>query len=151
MITFQKEFFLTLMPELPPLFLAHYEEVALDKEHMVLQPAWKQYINLETAGVLHILTVRRDGRLIGYHFNLCYPHLHYADVLCSFSDMFFLRPEYRKGWLGVKMFIENEKMLKTLGVKKMFVMTKVHIDVRKIMKRLNYTFIERIFSKWIGE
>lgn len=150
-ITFQKEWFLTLMPELPTLFLEHYEEIALDKEHMVLNPGWKQYVNLETAGVLHILTARDEGKLIGYHFNLCYPHLHYSDVLCSFSDMFFMLPLYRKGYTGVNMFIANEKMLKELGVKKMFVMTKVHKDMRPVMKRLKYKFIERIFSKWIGD
>ena len=150
-ITYQKEFFYYIMPELPALFMAHYDEVALDKEHMALSPAWKQYINLETAGVLHILTVRAGGELVGYFFNLVYPHLHYSDVLCSFSDMFFMRPQYRKGWRGVKLFIENEKMLKALGVKKLFIMTKIHIDVIKIIERLRYKTIEYVHSGWIGD
>lgn len=135
------------MPELPALFQEHYDEVALDKENMKLNPAWGRYIELELSGILHILTVRKDGGLIGYHFNLVYPHLHYADVLCSFSDMFFLRRDCRRGFAGVKLFLENEKMLRALGVRKCFVMTKVHVDVRKIMKRLKYKFIERIFAK----
>lgn len=148
-ITFQKEWFYSLMTELPALFFAHYDEIALDKGRMELSPAWKQYINLETSGVLHILTARADGKLVGYHFNLVYPHLHYSQVLCSFSDMFFLAPQFRRGWTGVKMFTENEKMLRELGVQKMFVMTKDHKDVTAVMKRLKYKFIERIFSKWL--
>ena len=138
------------MHEFPPVFLAHYDEIALDKERMPLHPAWKQYVNLEYAGVLHVLTARDAGRLVGYHFSLVYPHLHYADVLCSFSDMFYLEKGYRAGgWGYIKFFLANEDMLRTLGVKKMFVMTKIHKSMVAVMKRLKYTAIEYINSKWL--
>ena len=65
--------------------------------------------------------------------------------------MFFMVESYRKGWAGIKLFTENEKMLKQLGVKKLFVMTKIHRDVTKIMQRLKYQAIEYIHSKWIGD
>jgi len=148
-VTFQREWFLHLMPEFPPLFLEHYEEIALDQDKMELSPAWMQYVNLESSGVLHVLTMRVDGKLAGYFFNLCYPHLHYNKVLCSFSDMFFISKKYRSAWRYVRMYIENEKMLKGLKVQKIFVMTKEHKDFTPVMKRLKYKFIERIFSKWI--
>lgn len=148
-LDFNKESFFAIMGELPPIFLEHYKEIALDQGRMPLQPAWQRYIELEQSDILHILTVRHKGRLVGYHFNFVYPHMHYASTLCSFSDMFFILPQYRQGFNGIKFFIENEKMLKVIGVKKMFVMTKVHKEVQPVMKRLKYKFIERIFSKWI--
>lgn len=138
------------MPEFPPLFCAHYDEIALDKDRMELSPAWKQYVNLEYSGVLHILTVRDSGKLVGYHFNLVYPHLHYSAVLCSFSDMFYLAKPYRKGgWGYIKFFAANEEMLRSMGVKKLFVMTKLHKSMLAVMKRLKYVPIEYIFSKWL--
>lgn len=150
-ITYQREWFIKIMPELPALFLKHYDEIALDKNKMELDPAWIQYVNLESAGVLHVLTMRVDGVLAGYYFNLVYPHLHYSKILCSFGDMFFIDKKYRTPWRYVKLFVENEKFLRSIGTKKVFVMTKVHRDFRPVMKRLKYRFIERIFSKWIGD
>lgn len=149
-ITFQKELFLEVMPEFPELFMAHYDEIALDKAQMPLNPAWKQYVNLESAGVLHVLTMRADGKLVGYFFNLAYPHLHYSDILCSFSDMFYIARGYRRGgWGYIKMLLANEAMLRDIGVQKIFVMTKIHKSMVAVMKRLKYTAIEYINSKWL--
>ncbi len=151
-ITYQREWFIHVMKELPPLFLAHYDEIALDKKHMQLNPHWEQFVNLEANKILHVLTARTaENKLVGYSFNLVYPHLHYCNVLCSFTDMFFLDKSVRSGWEYLRMYRANEKLLRGLGVKKIFVMTKAHKDFRPVMKRLKYKFIERIFSKWIGD
>jgi hypothetical protein len=150
MITYQREFFVAIMHELPLLFLEHYEDVALDKERMELDPAWGEYLKLEQQGLLFIFTVRHNKELIGYHFNVVHPHLHYKSVLCSFSDMFFLKKDYRKGFTGFTFFRKNEIMLRGLGVKKIFVMSKVHRDMTVLLKKLKYTLIEYIHSKWIG-
>ena len=65
MITYQKERFIEIMKELPPLFVQHYDEIALDKEHMLLEPAWQAYVNLDMQGALIITTARNNGILIG--------------------------------------------------------------------------------------
>jgi len=149
-ITYQKEAFITIMAELPPLVLEHYKEVSIGENGDDVQVDWKRYVSLEMAGALHILTVRAGGKLVGYHFNMVYPHLRHSDRLCSWSDVFFVLSEYRRGTVGLKLFTENEKMLAKMGVKKVFTATKMHINLQKLMKRLKYKAIETVFTKWIG-
>lgn len=135
------------MPELPTLFTEHWKEVALDKDIIELDPDWQGYVLLEVRGILHIITARANGKLIGYYFALVMPNLHYKAVKMSWSDIFFILPEYRRGLTGLKLFTETEKMLKSLGVRKSYVMTKVHLPITIIMKRMAYRFIERIYAK----
>ena len=150
MITFQKELFKDIMHELPPLFAMHYDEVALDKHAIQLNPAWSQYLAMDSNGVLNIVTVRNGLELIGYYFAIVWPHLHYAQSLTAHSDMFWVKPDYRKelnGFIYVELFRHVEKMLKGMGVQKHYVMTKVHKDASILMKRLGYKFIEKIFTR----
>lgn len=146
-ITFQKELFGKIMPELPELFYRHWEEVALDKEAIKLKPDWPTYLQMELLNILHMMTVRAEGKLVGYYIALVRPHLHYAESLTAWSDIFYLLPEYRRGLTGYQLFAETEDMLKKLGVQKSYVMTKAHLPITIIMKRRGYRFIERIYTK----
>lgn len=146
-VTFQKEPFANLIEELPELWRRHWDEVALDKEAVPLAPAWGEYMELARLGMLHIMTARANGKLIGYYFALVRPHLHYRHTLHGWSDIFIILPEYRKGLTGYKLFRETEKMLRELGVQKNYVMTKVHFPLKLLMRRLGYRFIERTYSK----
>lgn len=146
-ITYQKEWFSKIMPELPEIFLEHWKEVGLDRDKVPLDPDWNRYVFMEAQGFLHVTTARDDGRLIGYYVAIIMPHLHYKTSLTAFSDIFYLRPEYRFGLTGYRLFTETEKYLKLLHVQKSYVMTKAHLPINIIMKRLKYKLIERIFTK----
>ncbi len=135
------------MPELPELFLAHYEEIALDKDVIKLDPDWNKYLQLELMGILHIMSVRDAARLIGYHISVVSPHLHYKSTITALSDIFYLLPEYRQGWTGYKLFEETEKMLKALGVVRFYNVTKVHLPINIIMKRRGYRLVDKVYTK----
>lgn len=145
-VTYQKELFLAIMPELPELFQQEYEEAVEDKERHKLNPAWKRYVELELAGVLHVLTARADARLVGYFINMLFPHLHFSDLLCASSDTFYILPEHR-GHVGLKLFRENELMLKKLNVRKVIIIAEQPLE--QIMKRLKYKASGGIFFKWL--
>lgn len=147
MITFKKESFTQLMEELPPLFHEHWLEVARDKKAIPLDMDWKRYIEMDAMGQLHTMTVREDGILVGYFVAIVWTHLHYKTSLTAWSDIFYLHPAYRSGWTGYKLFVHVEAMLKTLGVQKSYVMTKAHLPINIIMKRLKYRLVERVFTK----
>lgn len=149
MITYQKQLFIQIMDELPPLILQHYDEVQVEEKGEPCEVDWQRYINLELAKSLHILTVREDGKLVGYFFNMVFPHLRHAKRLCSWSDVFFIHPAHRRGLVGARLFIENDKMLKSLGVQKNFISFKVHIDLRKLLKRLKYKLTEYVMCRWL--
>lgn len=151
-ITYQKELFGKIMPELPEIFYAHWQEIALEQKVIKLEPDWNRYVALEINKILHVMTVRDDGILVGYYFGLVMPHLHYKSSLTAWSDLFFVLPSYRaagNGMVGVgyQLFKEVEKMLKNLGVQRHYVMTKKHLPLNMLMKRLRYKLVEKIYTR----
>jgi hypothetical protein len=150
MIQYQQERFVDLMPELPEIFYKHWNDIALDKDVIPLDPAWDEYMRLEALGMLHIVTARDAGRLVGYVFSLVQPHLHYKKSLTAWTDLMYLRREYTKGF-GIFRYAglirHSEKMLRDLGVQKRYLMTKVYHDLTPLFARLGYRFIEKISAK----
>ena len=147
-ITFQKEMFLKLMPELPEFFLIHDSEVE-ESDNTPIDVDWQRYLGMEANGLLHIMAARDGKKLIGYYIAMVVPHLHRKHRLCAYSDMFFLLPEYRNGWTGYKLFTETEKMFKSLGVRKSYLVTKVKMPITIMIKRLKYVLIERVHIKML--
>lgn len=156
---FQWELFSAIVRELPPLFKAHYNEIALNKD-IPLEPDFDRYLACETARILHILTARRtdNGRLVGYVFGMIGPHLHYASSTWCLVDMYWLAPEFRKGWSGVRMFKAFEAGAVQLGAKVIMVTEKTHFagthphgrNTGALFDYLRYDVVETVHSKRIG-
>ena len=147
MITFQKESWLKLTPELPAIFHEHWLEIGLHHKQIPLEPDWERYAKMDLEGVSHMMTVRDDGILVGYYHAIVMPHLHYKSSLTAWSDLIYLHPLYRRGLTGYKLLRQAEKMLKGLGVQRSYVMTKAHLPINILMKRLKYRLVERTFTK----
>ena len=123
----------------------------MNKDRIKLSPDYGLYEHMQREGQLHIVTVRKDGEIIGYHISIVKPHLHYKESLSGFTDVFFVHPEHRRGRVGLRMFEEVEKTLKARGVEKLFGATKLHLDIGKLYERLGWVETERLFTKFIGE
>jgi len=150
MIEYKEETFDQVIDEIKPLLEDHWEEIALNKEVIKLNPNYEMYEKLCHAGVMRIVTARDDGKLIGYCICIIAYNLHYKDSLTATNDIFFISKDYRKGSTGVKLFIKNEEILKSYGVQRLIMNTKVHQDVGAIFERLGYKQTERVFGKLIG-
>lgn len=144
---FAWERFSDIAREFPPLFERHWREIALNQDKIKLDPLWDTYFKLDLAGVLRVLTVRSKGALIGYHFVLVLPHLHYAGTLVGETDMFWLDPAYRGGLTGYRLLRMVRDDLKAEGVKWHKMAIKRHKPLTALMKRLGYTPIETVYSK----
>jgi len=147
---FAWERFSAIIHELRPLFREHWREIALNRDVVSLDPDWERYLALEHAGLLHILTVRVSGALVGYVFVCVGPHLHYASTAWAVVDMFWLNPVYRFGWTGVRMMRDLEKGVRNLGAKVLHISHKLHVKdgrVSSIFRRLGYRPIEEIWAK----
>lgn len=143
-LSYQRERFAQIIHELPPLFSAHWIELGSEE---ALEPDWARFAGMDASGVLHCITCRDAGKLVGYFFALVTQSLHYASVTTAYSDGFFLLPEYRKGMNGVKLLRFSEKYLADLGVKKLYLATRVGHDLSTILARLEYTPFEELHSK----
>lgn len=151
MISYQEERYEEIVDELVELYPLHYEEVGMDKEHIPLDPDLGQYQYLQDLEILHIMTVRDSGKLVGYHKSFVCPHIHFKSTLVAYTDLYFLLPEYRKGFIGVNLFRILEDKLKAKGVKKIYSMTKVKKDNSPLFDRLGYTLAEYAYTKYIGD
>lgn len=148
-ITYQQEFLDTVEKDIKPLIQDHWEEIALNKSAIKLNPDWDAYHNLEDNGILKVFTARFDGELIGYFVVLIRNHIHYKDHVFAANDVLFLKQEYRKGLTGAKLMKFAEKCLKEDGVSVLVVNTKRHKPFDKLLEWLGYSHVENVYSKYL--
>lgn len=146
---YQTEPWRSFKGEARELFVRHWREVALNHADVPLDIDHARYDALADVGGLHVLTVRRDGLLIGYHVAIVSGHLHYASTLHGITDVYWIAPECRHGITAMRLFQAVERELKKLGVRKLFTATKLHMDQGPLFERLGYKPVERLYAKLI--
>ena len=151
LFTIQQEPYDTCRAEIDACLHDHWRELALDQGQVPLDKDEAAYARLAAEGQLHVVTARRDGVLVGYHASVVRPHLHYAGTLHAFVDVYWLRPDCRRGLLGLRLLREAERSLKARGVKKLMSGTKMHLDLSRLYHRLGWRETERLFTKYIGD
>lgn len=147
MITYQVEPWGIVKGEMEVLWPAHWEEIAINRDSIKLAVDHDSYAALEREGALHVVTAREAGRIVGYHISIVKTHLHYKNDLHGFTDVYYIEPAHRQGWVGVKLFKYVEKTLKARGVKKLFTGTKLHLDMSRLFERMGWQETERLFTK----
>ena len=150
-ISYAIETYQTVQEEMRTLVGEHWEEIAVNKDKIKLNPDWESYEHLSDEGYLGIYTARSNGALVGYFIVVATPNIHYKDHIFGVNDVLFLQKKYRKGLTGVKLIKFAEKDLKEKGVSVLVINTKVHTPFDKILERMKYSLIERVYSKYIGE
>ena len=131
-----------------PIWPEHWKELALDRDKIALGCDEAKYQQGEAMGCLHIVTARSDGKLVGYHYGMLMHHLHYMDAgLMCYTDVYFLKPEYRKGISGIRFLLAVMKSLKDLGVVKLYISTKVHQNNGKLFQYLGMTCSDHVWTK----
>ena len=151
MITIQCETYLDAIAELRPMFEKHWEEVAINKDKIKLNPDYKQYETLQELGTLALFTARDDGKLVGYSVFFMVPHLHYSDHRFAMNDIIFLMPEYRATMLGAQLVQFAEDELKSVGIDYISYHFKTHLPYGKGLEFMGYEHSENLFGKYIGK
>jgi hypothetical protein len=144
-IKLQQERLTDIIEEMLPLISVHWEEVT--GSGPPLDPAWDTFRELDGKDMVRTLTVRSNGALIGYIVFILCPALHYKTLLLAHDDAFFLHPDHRKGTLGIRIFVEAEKMLKAAGVGRIMYHEKHKRPMGKILDYLGYSARETIWFK----
>ena len=145
-LRYQVESYSACLGELKAIYPQHWQEIALNKDQIELDPDYELYAKLDELGAVHLVTAR-DGRfLVGYHISFIRPHLHYRRSLTAFTDIFYLLPEYRRGLNGynlLKFFVDS---VREIGVERIYMMTKLAIDLTPILDRLGFSEIEHLHT-----
>lgn len=151
MLTVQLESFKESLEEFKPLFPFHWDELALNKDKVPLDPQYDIYIERERRGELIFATIREFGKPIGYFIGFIAPGLHYKTCLTCTMDIFYVCKEKRTGSAGIKLFRFVEKELRRRGVHRWFMGSKTHADASALFERIGAEKVEVYYSKWLGD
>lgn len=150
MITFAVEDWFDVKGQMAHLWPSHWEEVALNRDTIKLDPDFDTYDWMARNGQLHIVVARKEGVVVGYHFTIVKPHLHYKTSLSGLTDIYYIAPQYRSGRTPLRLFEYVEKTLKARGVEKLFTGTKLSLDAGPLFEHMGWTPTERLYTKYIG-
>lgn len=151
MMTFAVESLTQNLEALKPMFPLHWEELALDRDKVPLDPQYEIYLARDRMGEVMFIAARAAGELIAYFVGFVAPGLHYKTCLTLTMDIFWVRPDYRGKSAGIRLFKTVEAEARRRGVQRMFMGSKLHKDAGWLFRRLEYTPVETYYSKWLGE
>lgn len=132
---------------LHPLFEDHWEEVARNKELMVLNPDIEKYRALEKVGKLVCVFAYYNDEIVGYSANILDNHLHYKDLVVAYNDVIYIPQEHRNISLGSILIKTTEKVCKEHGANLMFWHAKENTALSSILPHMGAKVQEIVFSK----
>lgn len=147
---FNHEAFTGIRRQIEPLLIDHWNEIALNKDAIKLNPDWKEYARLDMVGALRVYTAREDDVLCGYFVVIVSKSLHYKDHLFANNDIIFLSKDHRKGTTGIRLIKYAVEQLTAEGIKLININTKVHQPFDVILERQGFNLVERIYSKRVN-
>jgi GNAT superfamily N-acetyltransferase len=152
MLTAQVESLTEQLAELKPILPIHWEELALDKDKVPLDPQYGVYLARDAQGEVLFVTLRDGGELMGYFIGFVAPGLHYRTCLTLTMDIFYVVPEHRGKHGGVALFEAVKKEAKRRGVNRWFVGNKEHskVHAEALFLHLGFEKVETYYSMWLG-
>lgn len=154
MITAQIESLTQGLEELKPLLPLHYEELSLHQFHGIpLNPQYDEYLRRDAAGMVLYVTLREDGKLIGYFIGFIASGMHYKDCLTLTMDIFYVIPEHRGSKGGITLFSAVKNEAKRRGVKAWFMGNKEHSKVHAtaLFEAMQAEKAETYYCLWLGD
>lgn len=140
-----------ILDDMKPLLEKHYEEVAFRKDKIAFNPDYDKYLALDDLGMLHCVGAFKGGELIGYFLSIMNINLHYKDHIYAANDVLYIAPEHRAGRAAYNMFRFAEKDLASKGVSVLTIHMKTHVPFDRLCESLGYTYLERIYAKYIQD
>ncbi len=138
-----------IVMELMPLLRDHYDELMKDRD-IPLSPDFSRYYALAQARMVHIVTAREKGELVGYAVNILQKGNHYSTASYATNDIIFLRKKFRKGMTGVRLLKFMEEELKKLGITFIQMHVKPDPDFGPVLLKMGYRHFETIYQRRIG-
>lgn len=131
-----------------PLLRRHWDEIALNKQLMRLDPDWSRYQDIENKGNLVVLVAETPGMgLAGYSISFVHAHLHYRNLVVAQNDVIFLDKEWRTAGVGAALLAATEQECKARGARMMMFHAKPETALEKVLPRRGYGVQDVVFSK----
>jgi hypothetical protein len=142
------ETFAQVRDEIEDLIVMHYDEIALDKHVIKLDPDWGKYESMERDNALRIFTARKDGKLVGYSVFFLVWHQQFKQNLFAQNEMIFLHPDYR-GDTGVRLIRYSQEQLAKDRIDKLIYEAKPDTTLYHLLLKMGHVVQGIILGKVI--
>ncbi len=149
-LTYKLEPIWEFLPEANPLMLAHANELS-DALGVPLSLDVGHYAQLFKTGQLLLLTARHDGAMVGYLIIQIGAHAKSQSVLIAEEQGFYLKPEYRKGFFGVKLLKLGIEAAKAYGAEIFFAASQECYPVSSLLIKSGFKKKSEIYQMVIAE
>ncbi len=127
-----------------------YEDESSNKELGPCNWNRKQYLEMEERGVFHIVAAHDNGKLVGLATAVVAVLPHYSVPVATVESI-FVRPEYRKGRVGLHLIDKIESVAKDGGAMGLFLTAPVGSSLAGIAPRKGYRHTNEVFFKSLHE
>lgn len=122
----------------------------LNNFELEFNPDLSLYLRLEDMGIVHTVTARDCGELIGWSFLIISPHFHYSSMMTATIDSLYVVKGRRGGLVAYKLLKATEEVAKNLGCSVLNIGVNTQRPFDRLCTKLNYTVLETIYTKRIG-
>lgn len=136
--------------DLEAMMHAHWKECSIHHDEVPFDPDWQMADGMERRGVLHAFGLFDDKKLVGYAVFEVAPHLLHKSTMYAWNTGIYVTPAARKGNAGAKLFVESEKLLAALGVRKITYLAPNESPLNKLLGKAGYTPSEHYFTKLVN-
>ena len=138
------------LADLGPLFAEQQAEVGEDRAiglPLVPDPDVERYTMLDDTGMTLALGVFDGDEIVGYTNSLISPSLHYRDVTICQNDAIYLRSDYRRGTLGLRLMRETERLARERGADMIVWHAKPDTNFERVLSRRKYAIQETVYTR----
>ena len=147
MIVVQSETLEQAWTDLVPLIFAYWKEAETHRHYQGIELRRDRYDEYERAGMLHCVTVRDDGRLVGYALGYVSVSMR-SQVKIWGDDMFYIQPAYRSRALALIQFIEE--YCRCHGIAEIILNGLTSGTTPQVLEYIDYTPVSVQYSKRLG-
>ena len=147
MIEYSEETVSQCIEDVKGFIQAHWEEVAVFKDSIKLDPDWDKYYQLEEMGALRCFAARDDGVMVSYLVYFILPHIHYKNDIYAQCDVIYTEPKYRNGIVTKKLIEYSERLLTEDGISCIILRLKNFMNMGAFCERLGYGAVETAYMK----
>lgn len=139
-----------ILPELHVLHEAHYRETEVHRAGIALNPNYDDFVEIEERGGLLQFTARKkaSGELVGNMRVYLHESMHTKTLVCT-EDTFFVLPDYRGGFMAVRLWQYVERCCIEAGAREIYFDSKTINRADAMARYLNYKPVATKFVKVI--
>ncbi len=146
--TLQPERFISVLGELMPLHQEHWQETEAYRHGLMLNPDYEYVAECEARGEYVLLTIRREGALVG-NYGLFFSRSHHTRTLIASEDTMYIQPDHRVGRLFLSFSRYGEDVSRALGAKELRLTAKLENKVSEMLPRMGYRHVANQFVKML--